>query len=217
MTSITENPILFLVSILVLLFSIILHEVAHGWAAERLGDPTARMAGRITFNPLPHIDLFGTVILPISLILLHSSFVIGWAKPVPVNFYRLRRPRRDTILVSLAGILSNLTLAILISLVWRLVLLFELQPGTVFFFFANVVYYTVGINLLLAVFNLVPVPPLDGSKVVGALLPPRWEAVLFNPQFSLIGTFVLFALLWTGLLWRILGPVLVFLQNILLS
>lgn len=216
MTSITENPLLFLTSILVLLFSIILHEVAHGWTAERLGDPTARMAGRITFNPLPHIDLFGTVILPISLILLRSSFVIGWAKPVPVNFYRLRRPRRDTMLVSLAGILSNLTLAIVVSLIWRLVLLFELQPGTVFFFFANIVYYTVGINLLLAVFNLIPIPPLDGSKVLGALLPPRWEAVLFNPQFSLIGTFVLFALLWTGLLWRILGPVLVFLQNILL-
>jgi len=216
LTSITENPLLFLTSILVLLFSIILHEVAHGWTAERLGDPTARMAGRITFNPLPHIDLFGTVILPISLILLRSSFVIGWAKPVPVNFYRLRRPRRDTMLVSLAGILSNLTLAIVVSLIWRLVLLFELQPGTVFFFFANIVYYTVGINLLLAVFNLIPIPPLDGSKVLGALLPPRWEAVLFNPQFSLIGTFVLFALLWTGLLWRILGPVLVFLQNILL-
>jgi Zn-dependent protease len=215
--SITENPILFLASILVLLFSIILHEVAHGWAAERLGDPTARMAGRITFNPLPHIDLFGTIILPVSLILMRSSFVIGWAKPVPVNFYRLRKPRRDTMLVSLAGILSNLTLAILISLVWRLVLLFELQPGTVLFFFANLVYYAVDINLLLAVFNLVPIPPLDGSKVVGALLPRRWEAVLFHPQFSLIGTFVLFALLWTGLLWKILGPVLFFLQNILLA
>jgi Zn-dependent protease len=216
LTSIIENPLLFLASILVLLFSIILHEVAHGWVAERLGDPTARMAGRITFNPLPHIDLFGTVILPVSLILLHSPFVIGWAKPVPVNFYRLRRPRRDTMLVSLAGILSNLTLAILISLVWRLVLLFVSQTGTVFFFFANVVSFTVGINLLLAVFNLVPVPPLDGSKMVGALLPPRWEAVLFNPQFSLIGTFVLFALLYTGLLWRILDPIRIFLQNILL-
>jgi len=204
MGSFASNPLVFILSIISLIFSIILHEVAHGWVAERCGDPTARMAGRVTLNPLPHIDLVGTILLPLLLILTGSGFIIGWAKPVPVNFYRLRHPRRDTILVSVAGILANLSLALVAGLLFRL---FGLLPYSSFSLgLEQFLFYLVNINLVLAIFNLIPIPPLDGSKVLAALLPPRLEMAFFGPQAAWIGTMLLFVLLYTGLLGRILGP-----------
>ncbi|MCR4433755.1 MAG: site-2 protease family protein [Caldiserica bacterium] len=212
MPNILSQPIYFIISLFILFFSIILHEVAHGWTAEKLGDPTARLAGRITLNPIPHIDLLGTIILPLMLILLGSNFLIGWAKPVPVNFYRLRHQRRDTILVSLSGIVTNLSLAVLASLLWRLFHVFNV--GGILLY--QILYFTVSLNLLLAFFNLIPLPPLDGSKVLGALFPSALGRMIYDPQVNLLGTFVLFALLGTGVLWRILDPLLSFFLNLFL-
>jgi len=206
-----SQPLLFVLSLIILLFSIILHEVAHGWTAEKLGDPTARLAGRITLNPIPHIDLLGTVILPLLLLLLRSSFIIGWAKPVPVNFYRLRHPRRDTILVSVAGVVANITIALLLSLLWRLLSIFGVQ----IFLLYQLLYYAVVLNLLLALFNLIPLPPLDGSKILAALISSSWERV-FDQRVNMFGTLVIFILLGTGLLWRFLDPALSFLLRVLL-
>ncbi len=210
-----SQPALFIISLLILFFSIILHEVAHGWTAEKLGDPTARLSGRITFNPIPHIDLFGTILLPLTLILLGSTFVIGWAKPVPVNFYRLRHLRRDTVLVSISGIVANITLALIASLLWRLLSLLHLS-GSTYINIAQILYFTVGLNFLLALFNLIPLPPLDGSKILGILLPARMANYIFDPRLSFYGTLLLFILLGTGLLWRVLYPVLNFFLSILL-
>ena len=214
MTSLLSQPALFILSLLVLFFSIILHEVAHGWTAEKLGDPTARLSGRITFNPIPHVDLFGTILLPLTLILLGSTFVIGWAKPVPVHFYRLRHLRRDSILVSISGIVANLTVALLASLIWRILVLLHLT-GSTYFFIAQLLYYTIGLNLLLALFNLIPIPPLDGSKILGSLLPARTAAFIFDPRFSFYGTLILFLLLGTGLLWQLLDPAMYFFLSLL--
>ena len=151
-----------LIQLLILFFSIIVHEVSHGYAALRYGDPTAKHAGRLSFNPLRHIDPFGTIILPLILILTGSPFLIGWAKPVPINPYYLRNPREDMMKIGAAGPLSNFALAILFSLIYRIV---GIGP------FAYLILYAVFINLLLAVFNLIPVPPLDGSRILGGLLP----------------------------------------------
>jgi Zn-dependent protease len=214
MGNLFSNPVVFIFSIIAIFFSIILHEVAHGWVAERCGDPTARMAGRITLNPLPHIDLMGTIVLPLALILLRSNFILGWAKPVPVNFYRLRHPKRDTILVSIAGIMTNLSLAVLGGLIFRL---FGLLPYSSFALGLEQLLFTVvEINLVLAIFNLIPIPPLDGSKVLAAILPPRWEAIIFGPQAAWIGMILLFILLYTGLLGMLLGPVINGLLRLLL-
>lgn len=207
-----SQPVYFIISLVILFFSIILHEVAHGWTAEKLGDPTARMAGRITLNPVSHVDLFGTILLPLMLILLRSSFIIGWAKPVPVNFYRLRNPRRDTLLVSLSGIVTNFSLAILCSLLWRV--FHQFAVGGILLY--QVLFFAVSLNLLLCFFNLIPLPPLDGSKVLGAIFPRVLGRMIYDPQVNLLGTFILFALLGTGLLWRVLNPVISFFLNLFL-
>jgi Zn-dependent protease len=156
-------------TICVLLLSIIVHECAHGWTALQLGDSTAKDAGRLTLNPIKHIDPVGTLILPGMLVALrllgHSLPVIGWAKPVPVNFMRLRHPRRDMMIVAIAGPVVNVLLAIIFS---RILLHFNVQlPLKYFDFLRDAVF----INLLLAVFNMIPVPPLDGSRIVMGLLP----------------------------------------------
>lgn len=152
------------------LFGITLHEVAHGWVAKLLGDRTAESQGRLTLNPLNHIDPVGTLLVP-GLLLMFSNFLFGWARPVPVDFGRLRHPRRDMILVALAGPAANLLMAIFWALMVRLAVLlhsdFVTQPlgymGEAGIFF----------NLLLMVFNLLPLPPLDGGRIALGLLPPR--------------------------------------------
>jgi len=157
---------LLLVSIVILIFSIILHEVAHGYVADWLGDPTARYSGRLTLNPLPHIDPFGSIILPGLVILTHSPFLIGWAKPVPYNPYNLKNRRWGEALVAGAGPFTNIVLALLFGQLVHFAGALNLSPDALSLS-ATAVYA----NLLLAVYNLIPIPPLDGSKVLKALLP----------------------------------------------
>src|SRR5512136_2719993 len=217
------------IQLLAFAFALSVHESAHGWMAERLGDPTARWLGRITLNPIKHVDLVGTVIFPLMLAVLGAP-IIGWAKPVPFVSRNLRNQRRDPALVALAGPASNLLLAagatVLLLLVkaampsFRQLLAAMIQlgpqatPGVaaplIFLLFSLAV-----INLVLAVFNLIPIPPLDGSHVVGALLPPRlhWQWV----QLERYGFLLLFGLLWTGVLGVILKPFVTGLLWILLS
>lgn len=163
------------VAVIILLFSVILHEVMHGWSALRFGDHTAERAGRLTLNPLPHIDPIGTIIVP-ALFLLPSlfgagtGFIIGWAKPVPVNPFNFRDIRKGELVVSAAGVLANLALAIIAALIFRLTQDITNAP-TQF-----VLAFAVNINLILAIFNSLPIPPLDGSKIVMSFLPVKLAA-----------------------------------------
>ncbi|MFA5841776.1 MAG: site-2 protease family protein [Candidatus Paceibacterota bacterium] len=152
--------------IVILIFSVILHEVAHGYVADMAGDPTARLAGRLTLNPVSHIDLFGSVILPAILIFTGSGIVVGWAKPVPYNPYNLRNQRWGTLAVAIAGVATNFLIALIFGLLIRF------APGLPISFLA-IAKMIVMLNIVLGVFNLLPIPPLDGSKVLLSLF-PRW-------------------------------------------
>lgn len=154
--------------ILPVLFAVTFHEAAHGWVADKLGDPTARLAGRISANPLRHVDAFGTVILPAMLLLLRAPFLFGWAKPVPVDFRNLRNPRRDMVLVAAAGPGSNLLMAMLAT---GLIYTVPLMPqAAAEWWYLNLIN-AITINLILMVFNLIPLPPLDGGRIAVGLLP----------------------------------------------
>ncbi|MFQ5984457.1 MAG: site-2 protease family protein [Alphaproteobacteria bacterium] len=159
--------------VLPVLFAITLHEAAHGYVAWRLGDDTAYRLGRVTFNPLKHIDRFGTVVLPALLLLIRSPIVFGFAKPVPVNFARLRQPKRDMIWVALAGPGVNIGLALFSTWLLRFV---YLLPGPLAQWTALTLVASLLINVILAVFNMLPLPPLDGGRVAVGLL-PRWLAL----------------------------------------
>jgi Zn-dependent protease len=192
-----------------IVFSIVLHEVAHGWMAYRLGDPTAKNMGRLTLNPLPHIDMMGTVILPLVMLFLGGP-VFGWAKPVPFNphnFHRHIDIRKGTMWVALAGPGSNLTLAFAFSFV--LVLVNKFVPSSLAFVYvplsllAQAVIY---LNLFLAFLNLIPIPPLDGSKVVMRFLPARYYNLYL--RLERYGMIILIVLLVSGgLSYLVLGPV----------
>lgn len=194
------------VSISIVLLSLTVHEAAHAWTANRLGDPTARQLGRISLNPLVHIDLIGTVILPL-LAAISNLPIIGWAKPVPVDTRRLRQPRRDFMLVAAAGPASNILLAVGGSILIRLLSIptFGRSPWLEF----------VEINILLAVFNLVPIPPLDGGNVLAGLLPPA-PAATFN-SLRPFGFIILYALMFTGTLSAIIMPPARVLWSLLIS
>ena len=155
-----------------LIIAIVFHEVSHGLVAKRLGDPTAAERGRLTFNPIRHVDPFGTVILPLILALSHAP-IFGWAKPVPVNYRRLRHPRRDMVLVALAGPGMNLLLALIGTAILAVTLFASdgAKSGVAAFVLANALNFVL-INIFLAVFNLLPVPPFDGGHVIEGLLPP---------------------------------------------
>ena len=186
-----------------LLFAITVHEVAHGWMARRLGDSTAYMLGRLTLNPIKHIDPVGTILVP-GILLVMGGFIFGWAKPVPVNWRNLRNPNRDMMLVAAAGPISNLVMA----LGWGIVLKIGLGlTGGMPTLGMPLVYMGgagIFINLILMVLNLLPIPPLDGSKILSGLLPPRL-AFQYN-RLEGVGFFILLALLATGALSSILGP-----------
>lgn len=188
-----------------LFFSVVLHEIAHGLMAERLGDSTARDAGRISLNPLVHIDLIGTIILPVLLIISNSGFVFGWAKPVPVNPYNLRKPRQDMMWVSLAGPLANLSLALALSVLIKFLPLSSLNQG--------ILEEAAFINIILAVFNLIPIPPLDGSKIIMGLLPRQLAYHYF--KLEPYGFLIIFLLFISGGIRIIIWPVVEILANLL--
>ncbi|MBI2031990.1 MAG: site-2 protease family protein [Candidatus Levybacteria bacterium] len=183
-----------LISLIILLFSAILHEVAHGFVAERLGDPTARLAGRLTLNPRKHIDLYMSILLPLLLIISGSPVIFGAAKPVPVDPFNLKDGRKDMALVSLAGPLTNIIIAI-ISV--TLIKIINLTAGPFFPPFLSLIYFLLlqitHLNLLLAIFNLIPIPPLDGSKIFALILPDKEAAIYLS--LSSIGFFIIFFLL----------------------
>lgn len=195
-----------------LIFAVTVHEAAHGWVADRLGDPTARKLGRITFNPLPHIDLVGTVLVPM-LMLTFTGFLIGWAKPVPVSFGRLGSPKRDMALVAAAGPAANL----LMALGWSLVLLLAHNLVHV----AQVIAIPlllmsvagIFINLVLMVLNLLPIPPLDGGRILTGVLPqPASRLVAAIEPYGMV---ILIALLLTQVLGAIIGPLVFGAANLL--
>ena len=196
----------------VLLISLTIHEAAHAWTADKLGDPTARMLGRVSLNPLVHIDWIGTVLLP--LIAAFSGLpLIGWAKPVPVNTGRLRHPRRDFMIVAAAGPISNMLQACAAAIVLRLIFS-EGQPGEAATILTSLLTNAIVINLLLAFFNLIPVPPLDGGNVVLGLMPPRLAYAYSGLRNY--GFLILYALMLTGAASALIMPPTVFFARLLI-
>ncbi len=196
------------------LFAITLHEVAHGWVARRLGDPTAQMLGRLTVNPLKHIDPIGTIIVPALLLLFHTGFLFGWAKPVPISPRNFKNPRRDMAIVAAAGPVSNLGMGILWALIMRVALL--LKP--VFPWTAPLIYMGLAgvlINMTLMIFNLIPLPPLDGGRVLVGLLPRHAANVV--DRIEPYGFLILILLMMVGAFNFVLGPPVDWLSHLLLG
>jgi len=185
-------------------FAITVHEVAHGWVANYLGDPTAKSLGRLTLNPIKHIDPIGTVALPLILVYL-GGFIFGWAKPVPVTWQNLRSPRRDMAIVAAAGPVANLIMMILWAVLAKVLLTIDQTPGPLLQFVLVMCSIGIIINIILMVLNLLPLLPLDGGRVVTSLLPPRL-AVLYS-RLEPFGLIVILVLLVTGVLANILMPV----------
>jgi Zn-dependent protease len=192
-----------------MIFAIVLHEVAHGWVANRLGDHTARDMGRLTLNPLPHIDVLGTIILPV-LCIMSGSPIFGYAKPVPINPYNFKDPKKGMALSSLAGPGVNIAMALACTFLLRVVLapLEGVMPEPIRGWLAAplslMLGYGIIINVVLAVLNMIPIPPLDGSRVVYWLLPNRMAAAYY--QLERFGIIILMLLMFSGLLGRIMMP-----------
>jgi Zn-dependent protease len=208
------------VMIVPLLFSVAIHEVAHGYVALKRGDNTAKLAGRLTLNPIKHLDFFGSLLLPLILKLTGSPIIFGYAKPVPVNFSNLKDVRKSTILVSSAGVFANFILAVVSGILFQI--LTHLQSAWQTTIFDPIItdlyfmlYYSVIINLILAIFNLIPIPPLDGSKILAMCLPPS-----FRMQFARLerfGMIIIIFLLLTNVLDRLLSFFLTPMLNIFLG
>ncbi len=182
----------------VLFFSVVVHEFAHGYVALLRGDTTARDAGRLTLNPVPHIDIVGTIILPLVLVISNAGVLFGWAKPVPVNPYNLRNREKDMMLVAAAGPASNIGMAVVSA-----ILIGQIGYGNAFL--SQILFYACAINVILAVFNLMPIPPLDGSKILMGLLPQDLAASY--ARLERYGMLIIFAALFLGLINKIIGPI----------
>jgi Zn-dependent protease len=194
-------------SIIVLVMSVVIHEVSHGYAALLQGDPTARLAGRLTLNPIKHLDPIGSVVVPIVTSLLPGGFALGWAKPVPYNPYNLRSARWGEALVALAGPVSNIFLALVFGLIIR----FGGTFGLLSLEFVKISAIIVITNIVLAVFNLMPVPPLDGSKLLFSVLPNRY--IKFREFLERNG--LILTLFFVFFIWQIMYPIIPFLFNLL--
>jgi len=192
-----KDPFTFILIAIPLLYSIIIHELAHGWVAFKMGDPTAKWLGRLSLNPVKHIDPVGTIMLLV--------FGFGWAKPVPVNFDNLRDARKGLIFVSAAGIVANIILAFFSLFLLRF---FAPSPFTVV---STVLYYFAQINIMLAAFNLIPVPPLDGSKILMGFVSRKFQYTLAS--IEPYGMFIIIGLLWLGAL----NPLIAFFRWTILS
>ena len=188
-TLLFHNPVAFVLLIIPLLYSIIIHELAHGWVADKMGDSTARWLGRLSLDPRKHLDPIGTLMLFI--------FGFGWAKPVPVNFNNLRDERKGLILVSAAGIVANISLAFIAHLLLRLLNPSSFGPMAIF------LIYMGQINIMLAAFNLIPIPPLDGSKILMGFSSPQFQYTL--ARIEPYGFFIIIALLYLGILNPLIG------------
>ena len=201
-----------LFQIIVLIFSVVIHEVSHGYVAEELGDSTARDMGRLTLNPLKHIDPFGSIILPLLMSLIPGGIILGWAKPVPYNPFNLKDPKKGGALIAAAGPASNLVVAFIFSIFYRLFMyvpnvggaLITLEP-----LFASIVM----LNIMLAIFNLVPIPPLDGSKILFALIPRKFGYV--TEIFERYGFFILIIFIFLGV--EFLSPIVRFLYRLFIG
>ena len=193
------------------LFAIVGHEVAHGWVASFFGDQTARLSGRLTLNPLKHIDLMGTIIVPLML-LLFSNFIFGWAKPVPVDSRNLRHPRSQMVIVSLAGPVANLLMALFWAAIAKVGMTVNPWVGVPLTYMGQA---GVMINIVLGILNCLPIPPLDGGRALYHLLPPRmaWHFYRFEPY----GFLVLLVLMFSGVLSYLISPPIFFLTNMIYS
>lgn len=196
------------------LFAVTVHEVAHGWVASRLGDKTALMLGRLTLNPFKHIDLVGTIIVPIAC-LLFGGFIFGWAKPVPVNFRNLNNPKRDMLLVAIAGPLTNIIMAIgwaIVAKIGEMIVSAGISNAIVLVYMGTA---GMSINAMLAILNIIPIPPLDGSRVLSSLL-PNSIANAYN-KIEPFGLIILLVLIATNVLSLVLMPCVLWMQKVLSS
>jgi Zn-dependent protease len=177
----------YLILIIALIFSIVFHELAHGIVADKLGDDTPRNSGRLTLNPVSHIDPVGSIMLPLILFLLNAGFIFGWAKPVPINYLNFKNPKKDIMLVALAGPLSNILFALLLTFLLKFWILLD------FYVNKDLVLLMIRLNIVLAVFNLLPIPPLDGSKIFFNFLPFPYQLILENWGFLILIFILIFA------------------------
>ena len=199
------NESIFIFQIIILIMSVVIHELSHGYAAELLGDPTPRLQGRLTLNPLKHLEWFGSFIVP--LITSMAGFTFGWAKPVQWNPYNVKNKRWGELMIAIAGPVSNLLIAVAFGLVLRV------MGGSLSESFIQISFYVIVINIVLAVFNLVPIPPLDGSKVLFSLLPPRFAQV----RETLERYSIFFFLILIFFLWKFVEPVIPFIFKLIVG
>lgn len=199
------DPLTLIISIVILIMSVVVHELCHGYVAELLGDPTARLQGRLTLNPLKHLELFGSFIVPVLTSM--AGFPFGWAKPVQWNPYNVKNKRWGEFAIALAGPASNILIALVFGIVLRLGL--ESLPVS----FIQITRIVIGINVALAVFNLIPLPPLDGSKILFSLLPPSMIRVRQTlEQYS-----IFFFLILVFVLWKYVEPIIPFIFKVIVG